>query len=229
MIVDPIFIFPDAQEPDNAEYGVFAIAFEKEDWDDMGIDKDALEYNPLYLGKNEFVVFRAKLNDPLYLNEFYENNADLLKTQYWRTVSRDRFVIDTTASWPDYYGDFTKACREYRVYDLFDPLGKGDAAIRAQNEKRKRPHQLLRLKSKFGFILDRIPFRLYAIEVDFDCFIITGGAIKIVEEMKQAPNTKLELKKLNTVMSELKSAGITNKKSLLDCIYERSSQADIDS
>ena len=43
MIVDPIFIFPDAQEPENAEYGVFAIAFEKEDWDDMGIDKDALE------------------------------------------------------------------------------------------------------------------------------------------------------------------------------------------
>ena len=229
MIVDPIFIFLDAQAPEKAEYGVFAIAFEKEDWDDMGIDKDALEYNPLYLGKNEFVVFRAKLNDPLYLNEFYENNADLLKTQYWCTVSRDRFVIDTTASWPDYYGDFTKACREYRVYDLFDPLGKGDAAIRAQNEKRKRPHQLLRLKSKFGFILDRIPFRLYAIEVDFDCFIITGGAIKIVEEMKQAPNTKLELQKLNTVLFELKKAGITNKKSLLDCIYERSSQADIDS
>ena len=89
MIVDPIFIFPDAQAPENAEYGVFAIAFEKEDWDDMGIDKDALEYNPLYLGKNEFVVFRAKLNDPLYLSEFYTNNADLLKAQYWRTVSRD--------------------------------------------------------------------------------------------------------------------------------------------
>ena len=229
MIVDPIFIFPDAQAPENAEYGVFAIAFEKEDWDDMGIDKDALEYNPLYLGKNEFVVFRAKLNDPLYLNEFYTNNADLLRTHYWRTVSRDRFVIETTASWPDYYDDFTKACREFRVYDLFEPLSKSDEAIRARNEKRKSPHQLLRLKSKFGYIQNRIPFRLYAIEVDSDCFIITGGAIKIVEEMKQAPNTKLELQKLNTVLFELKKAGITNKKSLLDCIYERSSQADIDS
>lgn len=70
-----------------------------------------------------------------------------------------------------------------------------------------------------------MPFRLYAIEIDFDCFIITGGAIKIVEKMKQAPNTKLELLKLNTVLLELEKAGITNKKSLLDCIYERSSQA----
>lgn len=45
-----------------------------------------------------------------------------------------------------------------------------------------------------------MPFRLYAIEIDFDCFIITEGAIKIVEEMKQAPDTKLELLKLNTVL-----------------------------
>ena len=229
MIVDPIFIYPNPQAPENTEYGVFAIAFEKEDWDDIGLDKDALEYNPLYLGKNEYVVFRAKLNDPLYLNDFYTNNENLLRAQFWRSVSRDRFIIDTTSSWPDYFNDFTKACKEFRVYDLFEPLGKRDVAIRVRNEKRKSPHQLLRLKSKFGFILDRIPFRLYAIEVDFDCFIITGGAIKIVEDMKQASNTKLELIKLDTVLSELKKAGITNKKSLLNCIYERSSQAGIDS
>lgn len=81
----------------------------------------------------------------------------------------------------------------------------------------------------FGFIKDRVPFRLYAIEVDFDCFIITGGAIKIVEEMKQASNTKLELQKLNNVFKELKRAGINNRESLLDFIYERSSQADNES
>lgn len=139
MIVNPIFISPDAEAPEDAEYAVFAVIYEKEDWDER------------------------------------------------------------------------------------------DAAIRSSNEKRKRPHRLLRLKSKFGYIQNRVPFRLYAIEVDFDCFIITGGAIKIVEEMKQASNTKLELKKLNTLMSELRKVGITSKKSLLDCIYERSSQADIDS
>ncbi len=226
MIVDPIFISPNAEAPEDAEYAVFAIAFEKEDWDDMGIAKDALENNPLYLGKNEYAIFRAKLDDPLYLNDFYTRNEELLKDQFWHNVSRDRFVIDTRASWPDYFNDFTKACKGLRVYDIFEPLGKRDVAIRKHNEKRKGPHRILCLKSKFGFILNRVPFRLYAIEIDFDCFIITGGAIKIVEEMKQAPNTKLELKKLKTVLLELKRASITNKQSLLDCIYERSSQAD---
>lgn len=229
MIVDPIFISPDAEAPEDAEYAVFAVIYEKEDWDDMRLAEDALEYNPLYLGKNEFAVFRAKLDDPLYLNRFYSDNEELLKARYWSGVSRDRFVLDTRTHWPDYFTDFTKACKGLRVYDIFEPLSERDAAIRSSNEKRKRPHRLLRLKSKFGYIQNRVPFRLYAIEVDFDCFIITGGAIKIVEEMKQASNTKLELKKLNTLMSELRKAGITSKKSLLDCIYERSSQADIDS
>ena len=229
MIVDHIFAYPDAQAPEDAEYVVFAIAFEQEDWEDMGVDKNSLEYNPLYLGKNEFVNFRAKLNDPLYLKEFYDENEALLKAQYWHGVTRQIFVTETRSSWPDYYKDFETSCNEHSIYTLFEPLSKRDAAIRALNEKKDGPHRMLRLKSKFGFIKEKIPFRLYAIEVDFDCFIITGGAIKIVEEMRQASNTKLELKKLNTVFEELIRAGITSKESLLDCIYERSSQADTES
>ncbi len=223
MIVDPIFISPDEDAPEDAEYAVFAVAFEEEDLRGMGLDNKSIEFNPLYLNNNEFEVFRSKLKDPLYLNSFYKENEAFLKAKFWHGISRDRFVVDTIASFPDYYKDFREACKTHRVYDIFEPLGKLDSAIRKTNEKRKSSHRLLRLKSKFGFIQNRIPFRLYAIEVDFDCFIITGGAIKIVEEMKQAPNTDLELLKLGTVLDELLKAGINNKKSLLDYIYERSS------
>lgn len=229
MIIDHIFAYPDAQSPEYAEYVVFAVAFEQEDWEDMGVDKDSLEYNPLYLEKNEFLVFRAKLNDPLYLKKFYDENEVLLKAQYWHGVTRQIFVSETRSSWPDYYKDFETSCKERSIDTLFEPLSRKDAAIRALNEKRDGPHKMLRLKSKFGFIKGKVPFRLYAIEVDFDCYIITGGAIKIVEEMKQASNTKLELLKLDTVFKELRRAGITNKESLLDFIYERSSQADTNS
>lgn len=229
MLVDPILVFPDENTPEETDYGVFAVVFEREDWEGIGVKKGALEYNEVYFEKNEFFVFRTKLSDPLYLKEFYDENVELLRAQYWRNISRDRFVVDTVASWPVYFDEFKKAFRNRTVYDIFEPLGKKDVAIRKCNERRKRPHKLLRLKSKFGFIQNRIPFRLYAIEVDFDCFIITGGAIKIVEDMRQASNTRLELRKLNTVLNELKFSGISNKKSLLDCIYERSSQADIDS
>lgn len=227
MIVDPIFIAPEGSPPEDAEYVVFAITFEREDWESFGLSDNTLELNELYLGKDEFNNFRAKLNDPLYLNVFYRANEKLLKAQYWRRVSRDRFVEDTRVSVPVIFEDFKKAFMNRNLYDLFEPLDKRDVAIRLRNENRKSPHQILRLKSKYGFIADRVPFRIYAIEVDTDCFIITGGAIKIVEEMKQAPNTNLELQKLNYVLSALNEAGISNKESLLSILYERSSQTDV--
>lgn len=119
MIMDHIFAYPDAESPEEAEYVVFAVAFEPEDWDDLGVEKNSLEYNPLYLGKNEFWVFRAKLNDPLYLREFYTDHETLLKNQYWKGVTKEIFVSETRSSWPDYFEDFAKACKERRVYDIW--------------------------------------------------------------------------------------------------------------
>ena len=227
MIVDPIFFSPEGSFPQEVEYVAFAIVFEKEDLVELGIRNDALEFNELYFGKDEYAIFKAKLQDPLYLHSFYQENEELLKEQYWKRISRNRFVVDSIASFPTIFSDFKKAFIEKNLYDLFEPLDKTDVAIRKQNEGGKHPHQLVRLKSRYGFIANKVPFRIYAIEVDTDCFIITGGAIKIVEEMKQAPNTRLELKKINYVFKELQEAGINNKDSLLDYLYERSSQTDI--
>ena len=47
-----------------------------------------------------------------------------------------------------------------------------------------------------------------------------------MEGMRQAPNTSLELQKIDYVFKELRRAGISNKDSLLDYLYERSSQTD---
>lgn len=227
MIVDPIFFSPEGNFPQEVEYVVFAIVFEKEDLEDLGLPDDALEYNELYFEKDEYTIFKAKLKDPIYLHSFYIENEVLLKEQFWARISRDRFVVDTITSYPTIFSDFKKAFKQKTLYDLFEPLDRTDEEIRKQNEGGKHPHRLVRLKSRYGFIAEKVPFRLYAIEVDTDCFIITGGAIKIVEEMKQAPNTYLELKKIDYVFKELQEAGINNKESLLDYLYERSSQADI--
>ena len=226
MIVEPIFFSPEGSFPDEVEYVVFAIVFEKEDLEELELREDALEFNELYFGKDEYAIFKAKLNDPLYLYSFYKENEELLKAEYWKGISKERFVVDTIVSYPTIFSDFEKAFRQKTLYDLFEPLDKTDEAIRKQNEQTKRPHRLLRLKSRYGFIANRIPFRIYAIEVDIDCFIITGGAIKIVEGMRQAPNTSLELQKIEYVFKELRRAGISNKDSLLDYLYERSSQTD---
>lgn len=93
-----------------------------------------------------------------------------------------------------------------------------DAEVRSRNEREGKEHQLVRLKSKYGFIINKITFRIYAIEVDVGCFIITGGAIKIVKEMGQAPNTHLELRKINYLFDLLSAEGINTKEDLFNLL-----------
>ena len=196
MEFEPVYIYPPDAEPKEADAVVLAAVFEEEDWEELSLQRDALEYDSLYLGKNEFTNLRAKWRDPFYLRFFYDENKEFFQTQYWRGISKERFVTDVTASRPEIFEDFHKSCINHTIYHHFEPLTEYDAEVRSKNEQGKK-HQLVKLKSKYGFIINKIAFRLYAIEVDINCFIITGGAIKIVKEMKQAPNTNLELQKLD--------------------------------
>ena len=51
--------------------------------------------------------------------------------------------------------------------------------------------------------------RLYAIKIDENVYLITGGAIKITQKMQDHPDTANELKKLNQVKDYLKQNHIT--------------------
>ncbi|OFY87421.1 MAG: hypothetical protein A3F72_04265 [Bacteroidetes bacterium RIFCSPLOWO2_12_FULL_35_15] len=58
--------------------------------------------------------------------------------------------------------------------------------------------------------------RLYAIKIDDDCFVITGGAIKMSQRMDEHPDTAKELVKLNDARKYLKTNGVTD----IDSFYE---------
>lgn len=217
MEFEPVYIYPPDVEPKESEAVVLAAVFEEEDLEELSLQRDALEYDSLYLGQNEFTNLRAKWRDPFYLRSFYDENKEFFQTQYWRGISKERFVTDVTASRPQIFEDFRKSCINHTIYNHFEPLTEYDAEVRNKNEQGKK-HQLVKLKSKYGFIINKIAFRIYAIEVDINCFIITGGAIKIVKEMKQAPNTNLELQKLGYLFDLLITEGVSTKKGLFELI-----------
>ncbi|MEP6794254.1 MAG: hypothetical protein ABJB16_08015 [Saprospiraceae bacterium] len=50
--------------------------------------------------------------------------------------------------------------------------------------------------------------RMYAIKIDEDCFVITGGAIKLTQLMEERARTLEELHKLERARSYLKENGI---------------------
>ncbi len=62
----------------------------------------------------------------------------------------------------------------------------------------------------------RSKLRLYAIKIDAEVFLITGGAIKITQTMQEHPDTTNELKKLQKVRDFL----IENKITFDDAFYD---------
>jgi hypothetical protein len=68
--------------------------------------------------------------------------------------------------------------------------------------------------------MNRNHLRLYAVKVDADLFVITGGAIKMSQRMKDHPDTLLEWQKLNKAKDYLKENGIVDEDSFFELINE---------
>lgn len=62
--------------------------------------------------------------------------------------------------------------------------------------------------------------RLYAIKVDEDVFVITGGAIKLHHLMKDRKHTELELSKLKRAKDYLKENGVFDCDSFFEFLTE---------
>lgn len=62
--------------------------------------------------------------------------------------------------------------------------------------------------------------RLYAIKIDSNCFVITGGAIKMSQTMQDHPDTNKELKKIKEAKAYLKENGIVDEDGFFEFIDE---------
>jgi hypothetical protein len=86
-----------------------------------------------------------------------------------------------------------------------------------EESSRRSKHKPYKVKSKFGKISGKFAFRIYGIRLD-DVFVVTGGAIKIVQKMRDARNTKIELAKMNLVSRKLDNEYVSDKGSFLEFI-----------
>jgi hypothetical protein len=63
--------------------------------------------------------------------------------------------------------------------------------------------------------------RYYAIKLDNNCFVITGGAIKMSQKMQEHSDTNNELKKLEIARTYLKQNGVFDEDSFFELIIEQ--------
>lgn len=62
--------------------------------------------------------------------------------------------------------------------------------------------------------------RLYAIKLDDNCYVITGGAIKMSQKMHEHPDTANELIKLNNARAYLNQNDVSDESSFYELLNE---------
>ena len=155
------------------------------------------------------LLFRNWSNFNFLLDFFLNNLEDL---QNFFHVRRVRDAIQDTF---DDAGALEKLilsfpCTE-NLDELFHPLSLSDIRTaeltreKARNWGRKRHASWL---------------RVYAIRVEQNVFIVTGGAIKLTPVMQDRPHTQVELDKLNQCRDFLRANGIFDQDSFIGYINE---------
>lgn len=71
-----------------------------------------------------------------------------------------------------------------------------------------------------GKVSNRDGLRIYAIKIDADCFVITGGAIKMSQLMEDHPDTDNELTKIKKAQDYFKANDVFDR----DSFYEFKSE-----
>jgi len=165
--------------PDDSEDGLWSILFDSE-------------------SQNEFDKFFDLMNDIEWLHAFFERNkADLnsgffghvtIKVAVLRTIGEVEEMEDTLYDYSE--RGFSGSGN---LQHLFKPLNNFEYAITI--------HQKSKARIKKGWL------RLYAIRLAENCYLVTGGAIKLTQDMKRE-HLQAELKKLEQAKLFLRDNGI---------------------
>ncbi|MCA6514887.1 MAG: hypothetical protein ACOVOY_10025 [Sediminibacterium sp.] len=152
--------------------------------------------------QNELAGLLSKWNDTSYLYYFVtENLADIPEgmsvTDCVNMLQNNAADLDhclhTTAHSPR--GDWNK---------FFKPLRNTEYGLESLSRQKGRNNYL----------------RIYAIRIDANCFVITGGAIKFHHLNMERKHTVLEMKKLEKCRDFLQSHGIWDVNSFFELIND---------
>lgn len=136
---------------------------------------------------NEFEKFFEQVNDIVWLHDFFSLNSDDLNSGFFGKMTIDETVVKTMNEAEEMESalyDFTHqgfSGHGARLQSIFKPLNNFEYVISLYQKSKAR--------LKNGWL------RLYAIRLDWNCFVVTGGAIKLTSDMR-SDHLQYELKKL---------------------------------
>lgn len=157
-------------------------------------------------GEDEYNRLMGLWSDVVFLSDFFDANCSLMDPSIWNEATEPEvaasIAFDEAYELEHYIEDlnWNTAHGQKPDFDsLFKPLD-GEYVYEWVHTPMKaygpRKPSLL---------------RLYAIKMGTNCYLITGGGIKIFRTMQESPELQQELIKIDKVRSFLREQGIENQ------------------
>jgi len=152
---------------------------------------------------NELRRLLLDWNDVSYLYRFLDQNkGDVTKTIPLPTLIDQ--LIENANSIDDKLGEISNDTSK-KLEDFFKHL----------NNQEYRIVQLSKQKGRKNYL------RLYAIRIDSNCFVITGGAIKFHHLNKDKEHTRLEMDKIEKCKDFLKNNSVFDSDSFFEFLNDQ--------
>ena len=153
-------------------------------------------------GESEYDLLMDRLKNPIYIRRYCKQNIKYLHSGFYGNITLEQAINEI----------------RQEVWKIIELLGKSSLSsiFKPLINTEYRISALQKSKGKLtGKEFSKSKVRIYAIRIDENTFVITGGAIKLTHEMKDHPDTEGERKKIDLVRDWLKSKNLTTVDDLI--------------
>ncbi len=139
---------------------------------------------------HEFSKLFTLWNDAQYLDDFFHEHKNDLNRPYWSGITPNHAILKTRKDAKLLEKKLIQIAhtgqtdKNETLSTLFKPLNK--------DPQKLEPYE----KNKAYGLVTHSWLRIYAIRIDVNLFVVSGGAIKLTQNMNEREHLLLELKKL---------------------------------
>lgn len=161
---------------------------------------------------DEFSKIFNQWTDIEYLDNFFTAHKSDLSRPHWEGITIEQAIIETrdeAIKFRRYLKRISEKPQKERIstfISFFQPL-----------DKKQIKFSFLDKKKAYGK-RNKTWLRIYALKVGDDMYIITGGAIKLTDNMGEREHTLKELKKLEACKQYLLDEGIVDEDGIIELL-----------
>lgn len=156
--------------------------------------------------KDEFRRLFDLWNDPEFLEDFFSEHQKDLFNDFWKTSG----VFDAIFKTYEFASELEEQILKLAGSRKSQHLPGLETIFKPLHNSQSNVYTLNLSKAKATWL------RIYALRVEKDVYLITGGAIKLTLMMEARTHTKEELRKINMCRDFLIAQGIVDHEGLID-------------